>query len=100
MSIHQNEIDSPEHNKTFRALLNQDEPTSGVNLAESTTSNQRQISITSKHIASLSTCGLGLLAIWTNNKLIKLGFSSLLLYKAYKLYTIDESVKKFIDDML
>lgn len=91
MSIRQNEIDSPEHNKIFRALLNNDE-----NKAEEAT----KINITSKHIASLSTCGLGLLAIWTNNKLIKLGFSSLLLYKAYKLYTIDGNIKKFIDDML
>ena len=91
MSIRQNEIDSPEHNKMFRQLLNDDE-----NKAKEAT----KINIDVKHIASLSTCGLGLLAIWTNNRLIKFGFSSLLMYKAYKLYTTDENIKRFIDEML
>ena len=51
-------------------------------------------------LASLSTCGLGILSTWTNNKLIKYSFSSLLAYKVYKLFKSNDEIKRFIDKML
>ena len=58
------------------------------------------IKINTQTIASLTTCGLGMVAIWSNNKMIKYSFSALLLYKVFKLYLTDKNVKKFIDEML
>ena len=84
-----------EQAKRLRQLLNEEDK-QVKQMKEAT----RGASLGTNHIALLSTCGLGLLATWSNNKLIKCAFSSLLAYKAYKLYTTDESIKEFIEKML
>ena len=53
-----------------------------------------------KTIASVCTCGLGMLSIWSDNKVIKCCFTSLLLYKLYKLYKDNECIQTFVNNML
>ena len=53
-----------------------------------------------KTIASVCTCSLGMLSIWSDNKVVKCCFTSLLLYKLYKLYRDNEGIQTFVDNML